>query len=71
MDTAEGVTVRETRVGGAIVSTAEAEIEPALAVIVVAPVALVLARPEALMLATLLEELHVTEPVQKVNGNRG
>jgi hypothetical protein len=54
----------DTSAGGATVKPADAEMEPTLAMIVEVPVALVLASPEALTLATLLEELQFTEPVR-------
>ena len=65
MDAAEGVTVSDSSAGGATDKTADAEMEPELAVIAVVPMALALASPVALTLATVPDdELHVTEPVK-------
>ena len=54
----------DTSAGGPTVKTPAAEMEPALAVIVEVPVAIVFASPVALTLATLLEELQDTAPVR-------
>jgi hypothetical protein len=45
-------------------SAADPLIVPEAAVIVALPIAVALTSPVALMLAALLEELHVTEPVR-------
>ena len=58
------MTASDTSAGGPTVNIAEAEMEPELAVIVVEPTAAELARPDALILAALLEELQDTEPVK-------
>jgi hypothetical protein len=64
MESADGVMASETRAGAPIVKLALAEIEPALAVIVVVPEAVVLATPVTVMLATLLDDAQFTEPVR-------
>jgi hypothetical protein len=59
-----GATVIDCSVGATTVSVVEPETEPRVAMIVVVPVATVLARPPALMVAALvLLELQVTELV--------
>lgn len=64
MDAADGATVSETSDGGATVSKDDAEMELELAVMVAVPIAFALANPAVVTLTTLLEELHVTDPVR-------
>jgi hypothetical protein len=64
MESADGVMASDTSAGAPIVKLALAEIEPALAVIVVVPTVVVLASPVALTLATLLDDAQFTEPVR-------
>ena len=60
-----GVTAIDTNVGAVTVSVVEPLIEPEVAVIVVLPCATLVARPAALMVATLVdEEFQVTESVR-------
>ncbi len=60
-----GVTAMDSRVGAVTVSVVEPLIEPDVAVIVVLPCATLVARPAALMVATLVdEELHDTVSVR-------
>jgi hypothetical protein len=54
----------DTSAGCATLSAADPLIVPEAAVIVALPIAVALTSPVALMLAALLEELHVTEPVR-------
>ena len=62
IDGLAGVTVIETSAGGVTVSVVEPLTPPEVAVMVVLPVATVLAKPAAVMVATLVaDELHVTE----------
>jgi hypothetical protein len=59
-----GVIANDTNAGAPTVSVAEPLIAPEDAVIVPLPTAVALASPVALMIAALLEEFHVTDPVK-------